>query len=358
MSGYENMKRFLIITISVLLLVSSYGYTAELNLNNLDFPFGVSVDSVAKIYDIESDSLLHSVDPLWSNYSTNLDTLFEVNVETDLFFYDGLLYSVDVNFNETDSAKILDELRNQFGLPIIYKKVLIKGFLDMRKKYYWFPSPKLVIEYSIIGTDLTIFTLEQELRRCDIVCNERTSSAKKKHRFDVRNVMWGMTASEVRKRETATFVVEHDDDQDHLILYADNIFGISLEIVYYFRHDRLYEILYSWEGEYSDNYELVKYFQFLRDQYSEKYGEPNDCYPPSIDSGSISTSDLIIGETRCNWSSRPKIHDNWKYNRTTTITLNLYYAKSGSTMLTTRYHATIHDKLIRIENLQFNSSKF
>lgn len=86
--------------------------------------------------------------------------------------------------------------------------------------------------------------------------------------YDVRNVRWGMSKEEVKKREKA----ELTDEENNVLYYKTMLFGHDYELWYIFDDDRLVEAQY---GNLFSERKYEEDFEKARKLLTKKYGKPH-----------------------------------------------------------------------------------
>ncbi|WP_239616403.1 hypothetical protein [Cohnella mopanensis] len=89
----------------------------------------------------------------------------------------------------------------------------------------------------------------------------------------VRDVSWGMTMGEVKKRENSDPVEEHADEG--YLIYNDSLFGMPVQLIYDFDKDKLHGVEYDFESDNTSFDQLLEQYLLLREKLSEKYGDPS-----------------------------------------------------------------------------------
>ncbi|MBT3354173.1 MAG: hypothetical protein HN402_04595 [Candidatus Scalindua sp.] len=114
-------------------------------------------------------------------------------------------------------------------------------------------------------------------------------------KFDFRNIRWGMTKEEVKKRETLKLIkelkLEAADIQpcgfDKIISYYDEI--AKTQIHYAFLNDRLTNVLKLFVDQYEDKALYIELYEIYKAILTNKYGA-------TIDDEEIWLNDICNGE--------------------------------------------------------------
>lgn len=88
--------------------------------------------------------------------------------------------------------------------------------------------------------------------------------------FDFRHVRWGMSPTEVKERESATFVGE----KNGTLLYTDSINGQKISLVFLFVDGKLWRGAYILSEEFSNKNRYVDVYFAWVDSLKKKYGKP------------------------------------------------------------------------------------
>lgn len=113
---------------------------------------------------------------------------------------------------------------------------------------------------------------KKEEEKTSEVRKEDNSSFSDRDNCDFRNAKWGDSRETVKKYETTkTFLY---DEKDGLVCEI-SVGGYSAYAMYYFENDKLYMGIYDIEpGNYSNPGQYIVAHNSLKDQLTEKYGQP------------------------------------------------------------------------------------
>ncbi|MCC9659265.1 hypothetical protein LPA49_01705 [Pseudoalteromonas sp. MB41] len=87
---------------------------------------------------------------------------------------------------------------------------------------------------------------------------------------EMRNVEWGMTVDEVKKAETAKFILE----KDNMIGYTDKLNGDEILLVYYFTSGKLGKGVIKFDNKRVNNNGYITDFKSINSLLTKKYGQP------------------------------------------------------------------------------------
>lgn len=88
--------------------------------------------------------------------------------------------------------------------------------------------------------------------------------------FDVRNVNWGMSISEVKKTENLILEAETKE----FLAYKSKIIGFETMIYYVFKNNRLSQVLYSFNQKNTVKNQYIIDYKLIKNAIKEKHGEP------------------------------------------------------------------------------------
>lgn len=132
-----------------------------------------------------------------------------------------------------------------------------------------------------------------------------------------RNSIWGDSMETVKKYENAK-LAEQDSDT---LLYTDTLLGMSVNVLYYFDNDKLFETGYIIDENYSNGGQYLQSYNNLKKSLTEIYGEPATSEPIKYE-----TDDLIelAGESKALEYGYIAYMTSWNTDKTL-IKLALFY---------------------------------
>ena len=324
-------------------------FASELDLSNLDIPWGGNVKQVSKEYDLgfEQKSSIDTTYSICESHFGHKKSINGISASTKFEFYNGRLHSVKIYYEKNDTTEVIKMLTGFYDLP--YKDILDS---------YWFPTSDEVIIYSQLDATFKIMSIAEELTRCDLKRDERKKSALKKNRYDVRKAIWGMTEDEIREIEKQNPIYEYKLDGYDIISTSDNLFYDEIGVHYWFLKNRLIKVTYMWRFDYPTRMAFVKEFNSIQKNFTAKYGPTynGECIPDSIKEDDLK---LNSGYYVCIWNNKPKIfnndaYDSDNYDVNNSIVLILRYGDSGIN-ISAEYSGNIYTEL---ENYYDAKSKF
>ncbi len=312
---------------------------SEIDLGNLDIPWGSNAEQISKDYDLGFEQKSYD-DTTFSICKSNFGhnkSINGISAPVSFKFYNGHLYSVDIDYSKNDTAELIEMLTGFYGLPL-------KDALD----YYWFSTSDVVINYSLFGYSLKIMSITEEFAKCDFIRDERKKSALKKNRYDIRKAIWGMTGDEIREIEKQYPINEYKLDGLDIISLSDNLFYDEIGVHYSFLKNRLIKVTYMWRFDYPNRMAYVKKFNSIQKRFTAKYGPTynGECIPDSIKEDDLK---LNSGYYMCIWDNKPKIFNNDafdsdNYDVTNKIVLMFEYEDSGIN-ISAEYSGNIYTEL-------------
>lgn len=317
------MFKLLLIFVSIIIFTLPC-IASEIDLGNLDIPWGSNAKQVSKDYDLgfEQKSIIDTTYSICESHFGQKNSINGFPATTKFEFYNGRLHSVKIYFSKTDTSQVLEMLTKFHGSP--YNDIFDR---------YWFPSSDVFFNYSRSQYSLKIISIKEEFARCDLKRDGRIKSALKKNRYDIRKAIWGMTRDDIREIEKQNPIHEYKLDGLNIISLSDNLFYDEIGVHYSFLKNRLIKVTYMWRFDYPTGMAYVKEFNSIQKKFIEKYGPTynGECIPESIKEDDLK---LNSGYYKCIWQNKPKIFgndafDSDNYDVNNEIVLIFRYGDSG-----------------------------
>ncbi|TSA27037.1 hypothetical protein D4R71_02830 [bacterium] len=129
---------------------------------------------------------------------------------------------------------------------------------------YYYNDKGLIIDHIIV-----VETESIQLSLINLEKNEKEQGENSKN-YDFRKAIWGMNILQVKNIEKGKPLIEKDD----LLLYKDEVAGLSCKIVYIFVQEKLVRAKYVFEESHTNKNDYISDFKKLKDLLTKKYGEP------------------------------------------------------------------------------------
>ncbi len=91
---------------------------------------------------------------------------------------------------------------------------------------------------------------------------------------DFRKVKWGMTIAQAKATEPAKPIREAGLGSKKILVYEDQVAGLSCDVVYIFVKDKLVRAKYLVTSKHTNNNQYLSDFYSLAESLENKYGKP------------------------------------------------------------------------------------